>query len=996
MRRGMLAMALVLIFMLSLVACSGGDTPADTQATTPPTDTQGTTEGESEGESDGESGSSQATDIVLSPENCVVVLADYAATWEIEAAEQLASALSLELVADVAPFPTPYTLHVGYTSYAKAQYEGALENLGDLGYIVTADKREAVVLVIANTSAGMASAVDGLTSALTMVEGGYTLSATHNDVKKVPDVGGIVASTGAWGEQITYAKSLENGVYTAFMDAERTQWQLANQNVVLNYDMDKLHGYTSITTVAGIPYVQNTGFTYLINGEGEMFSCENSANNERTNTYQLGYYYYNAHIMECSFVGRVRKHPLMGMRLDRTYHMYADKLNTVQHLVVATDAVYDMAGYGQYFDVVADRVLGICIKDKNGYHDSIQGVDWDTCEYVGFDIERAGIFGIILVQDKNSGKLTVTLQDGVYRIDQRIDTDPTATFNPQTHFYFGQRIYTDTTHSFDTFKKQAEGERHPLTTLSIFEAADGAAFVGYDALRGAYRFHVQGSDFGNAYYNTPNNYLTVNAQVQGDNLDRQIYIYTHTSSGALECAVVLDEHQNVLPLSLEVTKNFCGENEESVYDPGDTSYGQVYMPLYLPAGETKTFSILNLYQNWGQFPLKQLSSIQFTSPYYHLSCGVTETNCIAPTFVYGKDHWLLPDFRAMSAPLWASQPQHTAVGSLYVMEYTDTQNNHSNLENSIDIIDSYGPVYADVTLEYMATDGRIEATYRHVEMAHTDENRTYYSIDIEVKEDITFRDFKSDFYLFRFNSRLWHFSKLGYLDENNQHQVVDCTQNQADRVIKLGSEAPYYEYHACSDPANNDYVNFALIVKNSRIIIGGEDYSDALVVRDFYYDGRNFGDLTLDLGQVTLRAGDSIHLDIILLPWGSQESVDNRNVLSVREDAVLHPYALDVKVGSVVADTFVPKVRVDADSQTAEFTIQGGTNNAAVRVYGLSDYQKPVIEELVDGVWVAYNTSVDDFDGYMVYNDGDGTYSVAFCVDMTDVDASGRTFRVVG
>ena len=34
-------------------------------------------------------------------------------------------------------------------------------------------------------------------------------------------------------------------------------------------------------------------------------------------------------------------------------------------------------------------------------------------------------------------------------------------------------------------------------------------------------------------------------------------------------------------------------------------------------------------------------------------------------------------------------------------------------------------------------------------------------------------------------------------------------------------------------------------------------------------------------------------------------------------------------------------------------------------------------------------------DGYMVYYDGDGTYSVAFAVDMTGVGAEGRTFRVV-
>lgn len=986
----MLGLACIATALLcTLTACGNDAPPAETSPdTTIETTTNTTTDTPSETKP-------VASDIKLNAKDCVVLVSDYATTWEIEAAQTIAALLGTEVHIDKDAPDTPYALHVGYTSYGKAQYDGIWERLGDLGYIVTADSMENVVFVFANTQIGMQSAVDALQGALTAVDGGYTISADHNDLQNISSAMEATPAAGSWGEQLDYAKSLENGVYTAFLDQDRTQWQLANTQVVLNYDMKGIHAYTSITTPEGVPYVTNTGYTYLINGEGEMFSCGDSANNERTNIYQMGYYYYNAHIMECSFLGRVRKHPLLGMRLDRTYHMYADKLNTVQHLVAAADAVSDLAAYGQYFDIDASRVMGICIKDKNGYHDQIADVDWDTCEYVGFDIERAGIFGIILVADKNAGKLTVTLTDGVYRIDQRIEADPQKTYPQQTHFYFGQRIYTDKNHDFAKFKSEAEGERHPLTTLSIFKEESGARFVAYDALRGAYRFDVQGSDFGNAYYHTPNKYLTVNATVKGDQLDRQIYIYTHTSSGALENAVVLDKDQNILPIALEVGKNFCGENEESVYDPGDISYGQVYMPLYLPANTTKEFSILNLYQNWGDFPLKQLSSIQFTAPYYHLSCGVTETNCIAPTFVYGKDHWLLPDFRSMSAPLWADQPQHTAVGQLHVMEFTDAEGAHSNLENNVDIIESYGPVYADVTLAYMATDERIEATYRHVEMPQTDENRTYYTIDIRINEDISFEDFKNNFYIFRFNSRLWHFAKLGYLDENNQHQVVDCSKGQGDRIIKLGSIAPYYEYHMASDPANNNYVNFALIVKNSDISIGGKDYSNSLIVRDFYFDGRNFGDLTLDLGKVTLKAGDYIHLDVILLPWGSQESVDNSNVLNVREDAVISPYTLSIKTGDVISDTFVPKVMIDQESKTAEFTISGGTNNAAIRIYGLSSYQKPVIEELIDGEWMVYDTYLYDFDGYMMYYDGNDTYSVAFCVDMTNAPTAGRTFRIV-
>ena len=183
---------------------------------------------------------------------------------------------------------------------------------------------------------------------------------------------------------------------------------------------------------------------------------------------------------------------------------------------------------------------------------------------------------------------------------------------------------------------------------------------------------------------------------------------------------------------------------------------------------------------------------------------------------------------------------------------------------------------------------------------------------------------------------------------------MECVkEDTGNRYIKLGTEAPYYEYHKCSDPNNNDYVNFALIVKDFSAVIGGEAYTGNLMLRDFYHDNRNFGDLTLDLGEVTLKAGDYITLKIILLPWGSQLSTDNSNVLNVREDAVLNPYKLTVNTGYEIADTYVPKVHVDENGK-AEFTITGGTNNAVVRVYGLSDYAKPTIEEYVNGAWVAY------------------------------------------
>jgi hypothetical protein len=167
-------------------------------------------------------------------------------------------------------------------------------------------------------------------------------------------------------------------------------------------------------------------------------------------------------------------------------------------------------------------------------------------------------------------------------------------------------------------------------------------------------------------------------------------------------------------------------------------------------------------------------------------------------------------------------------------------------------------------------------------------------------------------------------------------------------------------------------------------------------MRDRFDGSLNFGDLTLDLGEVTLKAGDCIYVDYILLPWGYVDSTSDQNVLNVRRDSCIDPYKITAETGSVVEDVWVPKARVSED-QTAVFTLTGGDNNGVVRVYGLMNYQRPVIEELVNGQWVPYTDSTNrDYDGYMIYADEDGTYSVAFVVNMTDADMGGRTFRVTG
>jgi len=675
-----------------------------------------------------------------------------------------------------------------------------------------------------------------------------------------------------------------------------------------------------------------------------------------------------------------------SVALDRIFHAYPDKLHQELHLVTTYDEK-NMTAYGMETAIETSRVRSLLVIDGKGEHTTLDGVDWNSAVAVAFDIDRAGVFGYILPASEG-GKLTVTEKDGYYVIDQKMTAK--SSYAQFESLSMGHRIYNDATHSFDGFREAVREEQHPLTVTVATSKVFAGKFVGYDSLRGAYRVDLKGTDFNTAYYQTPDLHYRVDVEIKGDSADRNVYFYTYTPNGGLESAVLMDSQNRVLPYTVQVCKNFSGENEEPLFCKGDPAYGEAYFPISVKSGESLSFSVLNLYQNWGAFPLKQISSVQFFVPYYHLSTGVTETNCIAPYYVDGKNLWTLPDFRAMSAPLWAGQPQHTSGGRLYFLQYTDAEGNTYASDKTVDEIVSHGPVYTDIWMNYLSDDGRISIDYRHMEMPQTDENRTYYEIRMKVLEDISFENFAEDFTFFSMDGRSIVYDTLGYLDESNEVVITDTNKGQRVKIYKLGSKSPFVSLSYTAQ--SNDYVNLAAVIKDYSATIGGQAYTGGIVMTDMFRDNVNYVRLTLDLGKVTLKAGDEININMILMPWGSQKTAkdDISNVLNVRQDTCLDPIKAEVKTGTLVSDPYMPQIR--AEDGTAEFTLSGADNNMAVRVYGFDDYAKPTIEEYVDGAWVEYKTaSKNGYDGYMVHYDGDGTYSFSFIVDMSN---GARTFRV--
>lgn len=674
--------------------------------------------------------------------------------------------------------------------------------------------------------------------------------------------------------------------------------------------------------------------------------------------------------------------------LERSYHTYPDKMHE-QIRAVATSSYSGGGWLGTSTVIPASSVRKMILKDDNGEYNGIpDDFDFKKLEYVAFDIKGVGIFGIIIPYDQN-GTVKVELKDSKYIITREVKLNDKLDANGSNQLY--HRIYTSDSHQFNDLRKEAYIERNPLRDVQLIKNEFTSKVFYYNNIRGCYDIFTTGEGFVDAYNQTPDKQVAVDVVITGDGaVDRTVYLNVYTASGALECAAVLDQDKVLLPIPVQVSKNFVGEKEESAYDPGDNSFGgEAYVPVVVGKDESRRLTVLHLYQNWGKYALKQLSSISFIQPYYHLSIGVTETNCIAPYFVFGKDGWTLPDFRANSSPMWLSQPQHTSTGRLYFMSYsTKAKGDLYMSELQTTDISSSGPVYADVDMDYITDDGAIAVSYRHVELPQTDENRTLYEIRAKVLKDVTIKDFQKNFTIFKFDSRYAGaiYKKISYLNENNEHVTEDVdTKRKISRYVKLGDDHPFISVFKPNFkvPGSEvtDAVNFALIIKNSEITIGGEKYNGGFVFRENAISGQTHIELTLGLDDVTLKEGDIINVDMILLPWGETKSANDDNVMAVREDTCINPYKTDVKTGTLIEDTYIPMIK--ADKNKAEFTFSGGRGRGVVRVYGFDSYKLPEINVKTDGKWQPYELAgPNGYDGYQVFRDEDGTYSFAFILDM--------------
>lgn len=803
-------------------------------------------------------------------------------------------------------------------------------------------------------------------------------------------------------DTIKYASEVKNVAQSYYGNTTRTKYVMKNKDMTLVHTLDAENGSATLYNNEGKILIENAFDVQYGDADG-FYDTEDSESDGRVNTTRLGEYYRECHIRDLSFNDNVK--------VDKTFHIYGDRLYA-QFSLLSSEPLSGINDFCVSLEIEKESVESFVIKNADGIYDSFDNDSKifysEATEYVAFDIKDAGVVGLIFPADK---QYTVSISEsGLYYIVsvsshpklELFDFDGFSINNINGEGGYendcltvGFRVYNDNTHSFDSIAKEAEIERNPLTDITVNGGNAEGKFLGYDSLSGAYLFSMKGTDFNYAYQN-PDLQYSLPVSIKNNTCDRNVYIRSNGDNGCLEAAAILDDTDTLVPVNVQVCKNFHGDGGEPFYSAEDPQYGDSIFPVSLKADEKTDFTLLNLYQNWGKYPLKQLSSIEFHVSYYHLSTGTTESNCIAPYFVFGKDGWTLPDFRTASGNMWDSQPQFNSVGILKFMTYRDGKKEiYSEVVNSD--IASVGQTYSDITNTFFSDDGSYKYTLRHVEFPQTDENRTYYTLEVEFLGDKTFSNFRKDFDLFCFDGRFVKFDKLSYLDSENKSVNTDVDQSKKTQYYTLGNNMPYWGYYDVTEDTAGELekgfgANFAMIITDSSVVINGEKSDIPFVFRDNSTKDITSGALTLDTDKISFAKGDTIKIDMILLPWGNGTEETDAQVLSVREDSAEKPVTVKATKGKAQKDTFIPVI--NCENNQAEFTLSGGRNNIAVRVNGFTSLSCPEVYKKTENGWEKISlSSVNGYDGYTVYYNEDGTYGFSFVYTSESPDYE-YTFRV--
>ncbi len=508
-----------------------------------------------------------------------------------------------------------------------------------------------------------------------------------------------------------------------------------------------------------------------------------------------------------------------------------------------------------------------------------------------------------------------------------------------------------------------DGDLNPLPATAL-TVEEGYA-SGYDPLSGLYVLHAaaNAAAFGfEPAYKNPSRRFALGLQVANDARPRRITIKCLTGIGNLEAAVLTDAYGFPVPVPAFVCKNFAGEREE----PDDSAFGDSYFPLYLSPGEERDLQLVHLLQDWGNHPLKQVSSIRFFHVYWHLSTGASETTCFTHDWMQsGGRIFHIPDFRPMSGEMWPGQPQHGVGQWPGLLQYNDAG---GRLVYEGTTFESVSPCLTRFTMRFHTSDNAATARVGVLEAPQRDELRTFLRLRYDWQQPVAIEgDARLNFRWLNMNERQGA-DLVVWTDADGATQTAPVVEGTA---VLLGEplcrESGFVGAHGKG--VGEDYHSLVL-VRRFRARLGGRELDQAAASAIVSRSGGDYW-LTVPERELQLQPGDFVEAEVMLMPHGEPVPPATKPERERERFGANGPRVEDVSIGEELAD-FPATVR--AAGEVAEFTLRGGFGFMPVVVAGFRDWRVPLLWR--DGVW--QDQQVHGGDGYQVEPDGFGGYRFVF------------------
>lgn len=518
-----------------------------------------------------------------------------------------------------------------------------------------------------------------------------------------------------------------------------------------------------------------------------------------------------------------------------------------------------------------------------------------------------------------------------------------------------------------------------------FTVGTGGRFAGYDAVRGHYviepaqrRRIIRNETFD--FYDNPQDHDIIPLEITGDGSCRRIYVKHRLAGiGRIEAGVVTDASGDALPVLVQGSKNFCGENEEPFYDPGDSAYAETYFPLILEPGMRLELRSYHARQNWGAHPLKQISSLQAWMPYYQMSVGVTETTCYVPFRFGGHGGIWIADLRGVSGQMWKSQPQYDNVGGHRFFHYRSGGTEHfpRYLRSRFSLI---SPNMARWGMDYVTEEGEARIAVDVFEVPQTDQTRDFVRLRIDFDRPLSIDDPAANLALVSLDTttQTLRYGALGFTGPDGQLEELPAepADRLPDRAV-LAAASPLIALYRCR-PESHTHGNNAIIVRHYGGCVGGTEVGPLALGTRALSGGNRMVALTLGGTSGHFQPGDYLEVDLLILPYGRVGDGPEVPCEERRRFGLAAPGV--VATSGEVIETFPARIRLDRDGG-AEFRLSGGASTLPVLLEGFRDYAPPVLEARTPDGWRPVVLTAGGREGHQVYLTSDRRYGFVFLLE---------------